>query len=273
MASWPLALPALLRGRGTRIVLSAHGTDVAYPRRGDWKGRLYGAYLRLGARLLRKSAVIANSRATAELARGFGFGRVRVVALGTDLRAPAPDGQHNGDVLFAGRLVARKGCGWFVREVLPLLPEGVGLRVAGTLWDDAEAHVPDHPRVRFLGPLSQTDLARAYAEALCVVVPNLPVADRAFEGFGLVAVEAAAGGGLVLASKHDGLRESVIDGETGRHLPPGDAAAWAEAIREIAALDAGARRAAAARAMEAVDRHFRWDRVARETARAYDAPR
>ena len=271
MASWPLALPALLRRPATRVVLSAHGTDVAYPRRGDWKGRLYGAYLRLGARLLPRSAVVANSRATADLARGFGFGDVRVVPLATDLRAPAPGGNHDGNVLFAGRLVARKGCGWFVRAVLPLLPDEIGLTVAGTPWDADEAHVMDHPRVRFLGPLPQPELLRAYAGALCVIVPNLPVADRGFEGFGLVAVEAAAAGGLVLASEHDGLRESVIDGETGRHLPPGDAAAWAEAVREVAALDPEARRARALRAMAAVDRHFRWERVARETARAYEA--
>src|SRR3990167_608811 len=33
MALWALALP-ILRGRTTRIVISAHGTDVSYPRRG-----------------------------------------------------------------------------------------------------------------------------------------------------------------------------------------------------------------------------------------------
>lgn len=270
MASWPLALPARVRRRRTRVVLSAHGTDVAFPRRGDGKGRLYGAYLRFGARALPDSVVVANSRATADLARSHGFSCVRVVPLGTDMKAPALVGRHNGDVIFAGRLVARKGCGWFVREVLPRLPDQIGMRVAGTPWDESEAHVLDHPRVQFLGPLPQSDLAQAYAEALCVVVPNLPVADRAFEGFGLVAVEAAAAGGLVLASKHDGLRESVIDGETGRHLPPGDAEAWAAAIREIASFSPDRRKEASHLAMQAVDRHFRWARVARETTEAYD---
>lgn len=50
------------------------------------------------------------------------------------------------------------------------------------------------------------------------------------EPFGLVALEAAALGVPVLASRTGGLPEIVVDQETGRLLPPGDVAAWGAAL-------------------------------------------
>lgn len=270
MASWPLALAARLRSRRSRIALSAHGTDVAYPRRGGARGGLYGAYMRLGARLLRRAVVVANSRATAEAVRGFGFRRVRVVTLATDV-APAalPAERHNGQVLFVGRLTPRKGCAWFIREVLPRLDADVALRVAGTVWDPGEAAALEHPRVRFLGPVRGEALVREYADALCVVIPNIDVPNGEFEGFGLTAIEAAAAGGLVLAARHSGLKDAVIDGETGFHLAPGDARGWAGKIGEIRGWSGERRATFLAHAVATTRRIYSWDRVARETVAAY----
>lgn len=90
MALWPLALVARLRSRRWRLALSAHGTDVSYSLRGGVRGRLYGAYLRLGARCLRPAMVIANSTATADCARQHGFCRISIVPLATDMRATRP---------------------------------------------------------------------------------------------------------------------------------------------------------------------------------------
>ena len=105
MASWPLAFAARLRSRRWRLALSAHGTDVSYPLRGGLKGSVYGAYLRLGARCLRPAVVIANSTATADCVRRYGFGHVVVVPLATDMRPAGPAGRPGSFVLFAGRLI------------------------------------------------------------------------------------------------------------------------------------------------------------------------
>ena len=234
MASWPLAFAARLRSRRTALVLSAHGTDVSYPRRGGPRGRAYGAYLRLGARLLPGAAVIANSAATAEAAAGFGFDSVSVVRLAADAVSIGTPVSRTR-VLFAGRLLPMKGCGWFAREVLPRLPEDMTLAVAGTLCDAEEAEILNRPRVEYLGRLDPAALRAAFAGALCVVVPNVPRHDGLFEGFGLVALEAAAAGGVVLAADHGGLRDAVQDGVTGLLLPPGDAEAWADAIVRVRA--------------------------------------
>ncbi|HSG33361.1 MAG TPA: glycosyltransferase family 4 protein [Sphingomonadaceae bacterium] len=267
MALWPVGL---LAGAGTKVVLSAHGTDVSYHRRGGLKGRLYGTYLKLGAKLLKRATVIANSQATRAVAAETGWKDARVVPLATDIAGAEVDGTHNGRLLFAGRLVERKGCGWFIREVLPLLPAAIELDVAGTVWTDAERALLADPRVRYLGPLAGAELAEAYRRALCVVVPNIPVASGEYEGFGLVAPEAAAAGGIVLAARCDGLVDAVIDGETGILVEPGDPAAWRDAIVEIAQWDGSTRLDFAKTAMAVASRRYSWDRVASEVLAIYD---
>lgn len=272
MASWPLALAARLRSRRTGLVLSAHGTDVGYPRQGGVRGRLYGAYLRLCARLLRGAAVIANSAATADAVAEYGFADVVVVPLAADVDVPQVSVVPTR-VLFAGRLVPWKGCGWFAREVLPRLPGDMTLAVAGTINDPAEATHLQASRIEHLGRLDTTGLREALAGALCVVAPNIATPDGRFEGFGLVALEAAAAGGVVLAADHGGLRDAVRDGVTGFLLPPGDPEAWSEAILRIRDWSPTRRAAFLRGAAEAVRADYSWDRVARQMLDVYDVAR
>ena len=271
MALWPLGLLALVWPEAA-LLISAHGTDVAYHRRGGVKGRLYGAYLRAGARLLGgRMTVIANSRATRDVTAETGWRRIAVVPLASDFAdAGAAQSAPSTTILFAGRLVKRKGLSWFVREVLPLLPDSLTLDVAGTVWDASEEAALADPRVRFRGPLPQDELARRFAAALCVIVPNIAPENGEYEGFGLVAPEAAAAGGVVLAASHGGLTDAVLDGETGFLLTTGEAAAWAERIAAVAAWPAD-ERAAWCRAAAARSRTFySWPRVAADTFALYE---
>lgn len=269
MAIWPLGLLAWLGGGKTRIVLTAHGTDVAYHRRGGIKGRLYGAYMRLGSRMLRGSTTIANSRATAEVAAETGWRDARVIPLATDLRGPEPDGTHNGRLLFVGRLVKRKGLGWFVREVLPLLPDDIEIDVAGTGWDEHELTALDDPRVTNHGSLHGKTLVTAYRNALAVIIPNIEPKNGEFEGFGLVAPEAASCGAMVLAANCGGLTDAVIDGKTGTLLPAGHASAWVEAIRIATSRDASDRAAWLREARKCAMTVYNWERVAADTHALY----
>jgi glycosyltransferase involved in cell wall biosynthesis len=86
------------------------------------------------------------------------------------------------------------------------------------------------------------DMPAAYLIADLVCAPSLSP-----EAFGRTAVEPQAMGRPVLAADHGGARETVVPGETGWRVAPGDAAAWAEAL--AAAIDVGpGRRAAMGRA-------------------------
>jgi glycosyltransferase involved in cell wall biosynthesis len=265
-------LIARARSKRTRIALSAHGTDVSFPLRGGVIARIYDLYLRLGAKLLPSAIVIANSTTTAETAKRYGFSSVTVVPLATDIRNVLSTERHNMNLLFVGRLIPLKGCAWFIRNVLPLVPEEITLRVAGTVWNENERAALDNPRVTFLGPVYGEALIREYSCALCVVVPNIDASTRQFEGFGLTALEAAASGGLVLASCHSGLREAVIDGVTGFHLPSGEAEAWAAKIHEIETWSDDRRKAFIANAITGIRQHYSWERAARETLLAYSQP-
>lgn len=271
MAIWPLAYVGRLRSPGTIVVLSVHGLDVAFADRPSAKGRLYRIYLRLAARLLRSARVIANSDATARRVTAIGFNHVATVPLATRQTAEQKANVASERfVLFAGRLTRRKGLSWFVSAVLPSLPPDVVLKVAGTVWDASEQATLENDRVLFLGPLDQERLFEFMARALCVVVPNIPMGGGHFEGFGLVAVEAAVAGGVVVASRIDGLTDAVVDGATGFLLEPRDASKWVEQITAIASWSEEARSAFTSNARRTAIARYSWDRVARETIAIYE---
>lgn len=271
MAIWPLAILARLFFPSAILVLSAHGTDVSYGARGGVRGSLYSLYLAAGSRLLSKARIIANSQATRDRLSAIGWPKAAVIPLATDLRADPPSRFDATQILFAGRLITQKGCGWFVREVLPLLPKGISLTVVGTRWDETEDAALTDPRVTFEGALPQHKLAQKFALVGCVVIPNIERDNGEFEGFGLVAPEAASAGGVVLAAATGGLKDAVIDGETGFHIAPGDAEGWAAKIIEVLGWDADTRGEFLARSKATAQGHFAWSRVAAETAQVYSA--
>ncbi len=89
-------------------------------------------------------------------------------------------------------------------------------------------------RVRVVGAVE--DMPAAYAAADLVVAPSiLP------ESFGRGVAEAGAMARIVLASPLGGPAETILDGETGWHIPAGDAAAWAWAVERALALSPEAR--------------------------------
>jgi glycosyltransferase involved in cell wall biosynthesis len=269
LAAWPLGLLARLRRPHAAVVISAHGTDVSYQRRKTLKGRLYKAYLRLGARLLTRATVVSNSAATAAVAAETGWSTARVIPLATRTEPLAAPQDHGNDLLFAGRLLEQKGCAWFIRNVMPLLPPEIGLRVAGTIWHEGEREALDNPRVSYLGPLDKDALVEEYRRALCVISPNIELPSGLFEGFGLVAPEAAASGGVLLAAATGGLVDAVIDGETGFLVPSSDADAWARKVLEVTKWSQETRQRFVERAMAKSREVYSWSRVASEVIEAY----
>lgn len=269
MAMWPLGLLPRLRGAKTRVLLTSFGTDVAYPRRGGWRGWLYGRYLALGARLLGQTPVLTISRASADETRLRGFADARVVLLATDFALGQPRAVQPDTILFVGRLVERKGCAWFIRNVLPLLPQNVRLKVIGKAWDADESAALADPRVDYLGTVDQAVLEQAIQSARCVVMPNILPKSGDFEGFGIVAAEVAAAGGVLLAARCGGLMDAVTDGVSGLLIEPGDAPAWAAAIARVGGWNPAERARFIAGGQAHVDSQLRWPRVACDVAQLY----
>ncbi|MBM3556278.1 MAG: glycosyltransferase family 4 protein [Alphaproteobacteria bacterium] len=89
------------------------------------------------------------------------------------------------------------------------------------------------------------------------------------EAFGRVAVEAQAMGRPVVATDHGGSRETVIPGETGWLVPPGDAGALAYAIGEALALTPAIRAARAIRARDHALATYTVERMCAATIKVY----
>jgi glycosyltransferase involved in cell wall biosynthesis len=90
------------------------------------------------------------------------------------------------------------------------------------------------------------------------------------EGFGRVVAEAQAMGRPVIATDHGGARETVLPGETGWLVPPGDAQALAAALDRALALDAAARQALAERAIRHIRANFTTAAMTRRTLAVYE---
>jgi glycosyltransferase involved in cell wall biosynthesis len=128
--------------------------------------------------------------------------------------------------VFAGSARPRKG--------LPLLLD-VWRRLPGNhgaeLWVVGEGAIPDAVRallpagVRFLGRLSQAEMAQVFAKCHVFVFPSF------FEGLAQVQIEAAACGLPVIGTESSGCEEIVRDGETGYVLPTGDGEALYAALK------------------------------------------
>jgi phosphatidylinositol alpha-1,6-mannosyltransferase len=105
-------------------------------------------------------------------------------------------------------------------------------------------------------------LRAAYHLADLFVMPNIPVQND-IEGFGLVALEAAAAGRYVVASRLDGIPEAIVPGQNGTLLDPLDSEAFASSILHLLADDRK-RIALGLKAREFVERHYSWDIIARK---------
>lgn len=112
-----------------------------------------------------------------------------------------------------------------------------------------------------LGRVEEEQKGELLRRALVVCLPSR------YEGWCMVAVEAAAAGKAVLGTNIDGLRDAVRHDETGVLVPSGDAGALAAGMRTLIA-DAPRRQALAA-AARAWARGFGWDRLAEELENVY----
>jgi glycosyltransferase involved in cell wall biosynthesis len=225
----------------TPFVVTLHGTDVMLAER-------LPAFARTVLR--RASVVIGVSTPLAEAARRFGARDVRVIPNGVDLPLEPGSESEPAHVLYAGRLSKEKGVLELVRATqgLPLVVLGDG---------PLRKHVP-----QARGFVPRGELETEYARAAIVVCPSRR------EGFGLTCLEAMAYGKPVVASAVGGLRDLVVDGQTGLLVPPRDPAALRAALERLIG-DRELRLRLGAAARDRARERFSWERVVDATLQAY----
>lgn len=221
-------------------------------------------------RVYRKAAFHAISESTRDdlIVRGVASERIRVIHPGVDAAwfRPDPAVARAGvpTFLYIGRLKRYKRVEDAIRAlglVRLEFPEAM-LQIAGS-GDDGrrlkrvavEMGVAD--AVSFLGFVSEERKLELLRQAWSLIFPSLK------EGWGITNVEGAACGTPAIAADSPGLRESVIDGETGWLVRPASPPELAEAMRRVAANPAivdeygrNARRFAEG---------LSWDRTAQQT--------
>lgn len=244
----------ILRRKGVRSAAISHGLDVTAPVAiyQWWIRRIFAAI----------DVLLPVSRATGEasIEAGMDAQRVRVISNGVDVdrlssavdRASARTSirtvygfkPHAHVLINVGRQVRRKGVAWFVRSVMPRLPEDVVLLVVGDGPEMADIRQAINERglanrVRLAGRVDESLLMRALAGSDVFVMPNIQVAGD-MEGFGVVMLEAGLLDLPTVASGIEGILDVITDGVNGLLVTPGDDEGFANAIRRCLSSAAGA---------------------------------
>lgn len=242
--AWATLAPivSLSRVKTTVMVL---GLDLEFP------NPIYQRWLRWA--LPRAERIVAISEATAAVAVKHGAARSQVVVVNPGARfeevGPADRAAARAELrrrlgladdafvaVTVGRLVRRKGVAWFVEKVVPQLPAALTYVVAGDgpIRAEIEQAVAGggSGRVRLLGTIDDGFRETLLRGADVFVMPNVRVPGD-MEGFGLVAVEAASRGTLVIASGVEGITDAVVEGATGIIVEPEVPERFVEAIQGL----------------------------------------
>jgi phosphatidylinositol alpha-1,6-mannosyltransferase len=263
LAGSGLTAPAALLGArrsGGKAIAYLHGLDLVTPH------PIYRACWLPAMRHL--AAAITNSRNTARIAQDLGVagGRIAIVHPGTKLPSAGADAGDFRDrfglgddplLLSVGRLTERKGLAEFVEEALPRIVAthpGARLLVIGDDAPDAlkRSAGPDpglrlqaavratslEAHVRRLGACDDATLQQAYAAANVHVFPGKNVPGDV-EGFGMVAIEAAAQGLPTVAFDVGGIADAVAQGASGYLVAAGDYEAFASRVCDLIAAGRG----------------------------------
>lgn len=152
-------------------------------------------------------------------------------------------------LLFVGRITPRKGLLEFVKHIFPRIVEQIPSARLVVVGDEPAQSIlpqtgqmflvrqwlrssPLGKNVIFTGTLFGSALDAAYFAANLLIFPiqSLP---HDHEGFGMVALEAAAHGIPTVAFESGGVGQAVDCGKSGQLIAPGDNSAFAQAVIDL----------------------------------------
>jgi colanic acid/amylovoran biosynthesis glycosyltransferase len=222
---------------GVPLVVTTHGHDVT---RQPASPGVHGLRYRRNLRTVfgRAALVIAVSdviRGRA-VACGADPARVRVHHTGVPVPPTPPVTPKRWDVAFVGRFVPKKG----VDDLLTALATMHSPRPRALFIGDGPLEPAMRARAEelrldatFLGSHPPDVVQRHLAEARMLIAPSKTAPDGDTEGLPTTILEAAALGLPVVATRHSGIPEAVIDEETGLLGPEGDPPALAAAMSRL----------------------------------------
>lgn len=277
------AWSALIAARRTKtpFVTTYHGT---YKAKSALK-RFYNSVMARGDIVIANSAFI---RGRIVDQHGTDAARIVVIPRGVDMARHDPEAISHGAIadfrlslglpphderpviLLPARLTRWKGQVTAIAALAQMKTEAV-LALAGDA-QGRDAYVAELEEMIARAGLSERailsghieNMPAAYAASDLVIAPSVEP-----EAFGRTAAEAQAMGRMVIAADHGGAREVVDPGVTGWLAPPGEAAAWAEAMDHALSLNAEARAAMGAAGRARASKQFSTNALQTATLRVY----
>lgn len=231
---------------GRPLVVSYYGRDVTLAQSASrFTDPAYWHYAALWRRVLTSAdrvCVLSEDMKAQMVAVGAPADRIRIVRLGIDLaRFDVARPAHTGPatVLMVGREIEKKGFDDGLRACAAAKAAGADLRIVvlGTGG-------PDQPKLRALAgelglevawPDPATRVPQAMAEADILLVPSRTAANGDREGTPTVICEGGAARLPVVATRHAGIPEQVVDGVTGLLAAERDVAGLAAHLVTLAA--------------------------------------
>ncbi|MBP2070980.1 glycogen synthase [Thermoanaerobacterium butyriciformans] len=176
------------------------------------------------------------------------------------------DGKY---ILFVGRISRQKGIIHLI-DAVKYLPEDIKVVLCASSPDteeikmEMEEKVKLYPNIIWIDKMvTKEEIIELYSNAEVFVCPSI------YEPFGIINLEAMACNTPVVASATGGIKEVVVDGETGFLVEPGNPEDLAEHIikllndRELAATFG-------ANGRKRVEEMFSWESIAKKTYDMYE---
>lgn len=272
-----------------KIICIIHGLDITFARKKSLLGKIYRMINIPALKTLDKLIMVGQETITEAVKIGISEKKcvfipngiypdeIRKDCASEDLKKLLDTDLKDKKVIFrGGRFTKHKGVEWFIRNVMPKLPENYILVAAGagiakkTAGDEnyypkckravADLHLEN--RVKLMLNLPRPDIKIIFNACDLYVSPNIKI-PGSMEGFGITAVEAAACGRVVLASNLEGLKDAVNDGQNGFLLEPGNAKIWAEKIKEVLSDDSFRKEFGEKARLYTIER-YSWDKIAKK---------
>ncbi len=176
----------------------------------------------------------------------------------------------NEYILFVGRISRQKGI-LHLLNAIEYLPEDIDVVLCAgkadteKLLGEVTEKVKTHKNIIWINKMiDREEIIELYSQASVFVCPSI------YEPFGIINLEAMACKTPVVASSVGGIKEVVVDGETGFLVTPGAEKEMAEAIKKLL-TDENMRNEFGKAGRKRVERYFSWDSIARQTKKLYES--
>jgi colanic acid/amylovoran biosynthesis glycosyltransferase len=239
-----MALTRMARTLGIPLLVTFHGIDVTKENQSQWPNPVIRmVWLRRRAELQRQGHLFLGVSSFIRgrmIDLGYPAERTRVHYTGVDISSALPNQgiAREPTVLFAGRLVEKKGCRFALeamQTVQAVAPE-LQLLVAGDgpLRHELEAEARSRRlNAKFLGQRTKDEVIGWMGRSRLLCAPYLPASDGDTDGCPTTLLEAQAAGLPAIAFSHGGSIEALNHGATGLLVPVGDSAALAASILQL----------------------------------------